>query len=1265
MTRTANNAASFVNGDDEMSKRIRGFDWASTAVGDFTEWPQVLKTAVQIILESRYPMFVWWGPNLINFYNDAYISMLGKRHPQALGQPAAKVWEDIWPTVGEQARTVMEEGRSSWSEEMLLLMERNDYLEETYFTYSYSPLKKDNGEIGGLFCAVTEDTQQVLSQRSLRTLHELAEHTSQTKNPWEICEAAALALSENTADIPFALLYKLDAADTAARLAGVSGMKSGSALAPLAIIPGDKNALWPLCETEGGACEMQLEILPQDLRKEVPTGAWAIAPAYVVILPLRKSTEERPIGFLIAGVSPVRRLNEAYRAFFDLVASHIATAMANAMAHAEDRQRAEALAELDRAKTQFFTNVSHEFRTPLTLLLGPIEQMLNGNGDLPEPTGDSLRLVHRNAMRLLRLVNTMLDFSRIAEDRMKANFEAVDLAEFTAELAGNFRSICEQAGLTLTVRATPLNQAVYVDRELWEKIVLNLLSNAFKFTLQGGITVAVDAAEEGARLIISDTGVGIADNEKTKIFERFHRVNDSRGRTYEGSGIGLALIKELILLHGGTITVDSEINKGSCFIVTIPFGKAHLQSKWLSHKPTVQHKTIAPQFTEEAARWFDEDTRRDETGEIAHAEDNSPLQRPHVLWADDNADMRHYVARILGEQFEVESVADGEAAWNAACARPPDVIVSDVMMPKLDGFGLLKKIRQDSRLRDTPVIFLSARAGEGERIDGMLGGATDYLSKPFSARELIARVQANTEIVRLRRDREQYNVEQENLFRAMANGAPAILWTTIPGGICTFLSQGWYDLTGQTPEVALDFGWLDAIHPDDREHAAQIFRNAEEKREPFTIDYRVCCRDGKYRWAADTGHPRFADDGEFLGYIGSVVDVHQRRTAEDELREADRRKDEFLATLAHELRNPLAPIRTGLELIKRNKTDSDSVEATCTTMQRQINQLITLVNDLMDVSRITRGRLPLNKCLVELGDVIHSAVEATQEQFNNAGHQLLISVPDYPLPIDGDPNRLAQVISNLLSNAAKYTPDGGEIQLEVLENNGWVVLRIKDNGIGIPVDMQQRIFDMFAQVDNPLEKHFSGLGIGLTLVKSLLELHGGGIDVESKGISHGSEFIVKLPLARESRQRENHGSAADSDPINASPTRRRVLVVDDNRDAADTLKLLIQMLGHDTHVAYNGIEAIDLANHHRPEFIILDLGMPGMDGYETGERIRQLPWSDNTLLVALTGWGQKEVQQRTKAIGFDYHLVKPADPAEIRQILNSPIKNAAPAPVEQ
>lgn len=633
--------------------------------------------------------------------------------------------------------------------------------------------------------------------------------------------------------------------------------------------------------------------------------------------------------------------------------------------------------------------------------------------------------------------------------------------------------------------------------------------------------------------------------------------------------------------------------------------------------------------------------------------------------------------------------------------------------------------------------------------------------------------------------------ESEERFRRMADDAPVMIWVTDPDGVCTYLSKSWFELTGQTPETGLGFGWVNATHPDDQKMVHDAFVAANAARAPFHVEYRLRRADGDYGWFIDAATPRFDANGAYLGYIGSVVDITERRRIEqerqeheerfrtlveqvedyaifmidregrptswnegvrrvlgfdeeefigqnidsiftpedladdipdreltqaaatgrsnndrwmrrkdgtrfyatgvtnslkdgrdrllgymkvmrdqterkqmeDELRrvaadlsEADRRKNEFLATLAHELRNPLAPIRSGLELLRLTGDDPQETAEIRDVMERQAQQMMRLIDDLLEVARITQGKLELRTATVTLSDIVRSAVDASRPFVDEGGHELTVSVPSEPVRLVADPHRLQQVFSNLLNNAAKYTPDGGRIELTASLDEEGVAVVVRDNGIGIPAEMKDRIFEMFAQIDRSMERSYSGLGIGLTLVKRLVEMHGGRIEVHSEGRNQGSEFVVHLPTEQARTERETTDERPDAD---APSGGLRVLVVDDNRPAADILAKVIRLLGNEARTAYDGREGVAVADEFRPEVILMDLGMPNMNGYEATREIRRFDWGGGVTIVALTGWGQDEDRRRTEEAGFDRHLVKPVEPSTLQKLLAETRKNAA------
>ena len=500
-----------------------------------------------------------------------------------------------------------------------------------------------------------------------------------------------------------------------------------------------------------------------------------------------------------------------------------------------------------------------------------------------------------------------------------------------------------------------------------------------------------------------------------------------------------------------------------------------------------------------------------------------------------------------------------------------------------------------------------------------------------------------------RRLSQELLLANEARFRLMADVSPATLWLTDPEGRCTFLSRQWYESTGQTEQEALGMGWTDATHPDDKAHAGEAFQEANASRTFFQTEYRLRAADGTYRWAIDIGRPWFTEAGEYAGMVGAVFDIDDRKRAEQGLVEAGQRKDQFLATLAHELRNPLAPISNALQVWPLVQFQPDEVERLRSMMGRQVQQMVRLINDLLDVSRITRGKIELRKESLDLGTAVGAAVEALQPFIDSLQHQLTVELPVEPLLVDGDLGRLVQVLGNLLNNAAKYTVAGGHIWLSVVRDGDIAVVTVRDDGSGIPRDMLGSIFEMFAQVDHTASRSHGGLGIGLTLAKNLVELHGGSIEARSEGAGRGSAFIVRIPVSQGAHAAP--AGLADVRPSLPALASHRVLVVDDVEPSANTLALLLEALGQRTHTVYDGASALQEAETHSPDFAFVDIAMPGMDGYEVARRIRQRP-GQQPVLVALTGYGQEEDRRRAMEAGFDHHLVKPSSVESLHQILS-------------
>jgi PAS domain S-box-containing protein len=644
--------------------------------------------------------------------------------------------------------------------DLLLEMSRHGFLEETYFTFSYSPVRDEAGEVGGVLITCTETTERVIGERRLRLLRELGSRGGALADEDEACRLLADDLSRAAADVPFALIYRLEDGGRSARLAGTAGTEAGSAWAPARVELADPSAPWPLARVVRERAAVTVEGLPPDVTIR------SRAPRTAVLLPIRATGGDQVVGVLVAGVSAQLSLDEGYRGFLDLVAGHVSSGLAASRAFAEERARARALAELDRAKTDFFSNVSHELRTPVTLQLGPLEDALADRTDpLPPAQRERVELAHRSGLRLLRLVNTLLDFTRVEAGRTEVRFEPTDLARLTCDVASQFEAAVRRVGLELVLDCPPLPRAVSVDRDMWEKVVLNLLSNALKFTFTGRIEVGLRPEGDGVELRVADTGVGVAPEERGRLFQRFHRIRGQQSRTHEGTGIGLALVQEIARLHGGSVHVDSEVGVGTTFRVRVPWGEEG------RHAPAELDPRARAAYVGEAERW-----------EAAPAPDPRPGDPERVLVVDDNADMREYLSRLLSPRFPVEAVGDGAAALDAARRSPPLLVVADVMMPRMDGHALVRALREDPRTRTVPVMLLTARAGEPARVAGLAAGADDYVEKPFATRELLARVESHVARARARRDAAEHERAERlaaelegDVLRGVFEHAPAMM----------------------------------------------------------------------------------------------------------------------------------------------------------------------------------------------------------------------------------------------------------------------------------------------------------------------------------------------------------------------------------------------------------------------------------------------------------------------------------------------------------
>jgi PAS domain S-box-containing protein len=489
--------------------------------------------------------------------------------------------------------------------------------------------------------------------------------------------------------------------------------------------------------------------------------------------------------------------------------------------------------------------------------------------------------------------------------------------------------------------------------------------------------------------------------------------------------------------------------------------------------------------------------------------------------------------------------------------------------------------------------------------------------------------------------------ETTDRFRMLADNMSQLAWTCDRGlGNVTWYNQRWLDYTGLTYEDMKGWDWSKVHHPDHLARVVARVERAAETGEPWEDTFPLRGKDGTYRWFLSRAVPIRDDAGEIDCWFGTNTDVDDQVRAEEALREADRRKDEFLAMLAHELRNPLAAIYNAVQVLLRPDGDARTARSAAEILERQVQHMVRQVDDLIDVSRVSRGKIELRKEHVDLVRVVTHAVEAVRPLCESLAHELTVALPPAPLYVHADPIRLAQVVSNLLNNACKFSDKGGRVRLTVEQEREHAVIRVGDTGIGLSADELHRIFEIFAQVEKSLERARDGLGLGLSLAKNLVEMHGGTVEAHSAGLGQGSEFVVRLPLL-------SGPATLRLEPARVRPTSavpRRILVADDNRDSAASLAMLLQLMGHEVETAHDGVEAVERAATFRADVVLLDIGMPRLNGYEAARRIRAQRQTGLTL-VALTGWAQQEDRRLSKQAGFDAHLVKPLDVGALTRIL--------------
>ena len=985
-------------GNSGMDTLLRALDWSGTAVGTPDTWPGTWRAAVRMCLDSFVPMVVLLGRDFLMLYNDACVPVVGGKHPRCLGKSAALEWPEIWSSIIEpMAKHVVSTGEPAGSDDLYLPLERNGYPEETHMAFALSAIREDDGAPTALLCTLRETTERVLVARLVACLDALSTRCFPADTAEDACRIAADVTNNYLRDLPFTLTYLVDEDGQHARLAATSGLLTPTEdIAPrvVAITGEGEMSPWNIAQVVRAQAAVESQVNRAGVAAQLRDPQFA--PHIAITVPLADPSGG-VAGVLVMGTNPMRPALEGRR-LSSAVGARITTAIANAKVKQRTRERAEELARLDRAKTLFLSDVSHEFRTPLTLLLSPLDDALNGRTLAPNDR-ELLQTSRRAATRLLKLVQSLLDFSRVEAGRVQAAFEATDLATLTADLASLFRSTFERAKVGLVVECAPLPEAVHVDQDMWEKIVLNLLSNAFKFTLNGEVRVRLALEDQWVSLAVTDTGCGIAPDDLPHVFERFHRGSITHARSAEGSGIGLSLVHELVRLHGGNVAVTSEVDKGTTVIVRVRRGTEHLPSQPAAVRRRQNVAGGAASFIEEIAGWVNEPdppTARpaqkvSAAGKKAAAAASESADR--ILVVDDNADMRRYLRRILQQHWKVDTATDGMLALTRIRKTPPDLVIADLMMPGLDGLSLLSAIRDDARCADTPVMVLSARADEDASIDAFAAGADDYLPKPFSARELTARVAVQLARMRLRR--------------------------------------------------------------------------------------------------AERASREVAEQSSFM-------------------------KDELVLSLSNSLRSPLNAMLSTLALLKDHSFGSEEARRALELIRASSREQHRLIDEVRDISYISAGCFAVTRTRVaSLSSIVSAETDAVRAIAGAKRVRLESFVDSSAGPLDGDAERLHQVVHNLLAHAIACTPAGGNVIVECHGRKDHAELVVRDNGMGIAAESLPYLFDPAWQMRRARAESVrtGGAWLGLAVVHQIVELHGGRIVATSGGPGMGAVFTVRLPLA--------------------------------------------------------------------------------------------------------------------------------------------------------
>ncbi|HZZ94112.1 MAG TPA: GAF domain-containing protein [Usitatibacter sp.] len=1318
----------FLTGGGDMGERMRAHDWSRTPLGPAREWPQALRAAVRIMLASRQAVSIWWGPALVNLYNDACRPLAGANHPAALGQAAPSAWREIWDDIGARVEGALRGAEPGTQPAVPLLVERHGRVEEAHYTLSFAALPADDGSMGGVLCTFADVTQGVVWDRQMNVLRHVSLHAAAATSVHEACVRAVEALAWGAADVPFAAIYFADVGLGQASLAAAAGIPRGHPALP-ETLPLDTESPWRVQDALVAAPTGHPRVTLGDaLLGTLPTGRWSMPPREAVVTRLACPAIDGRVGVLIAALNPFRMVSDDHRRFVELAAAQVAAAVANVQARREEARRLEAetlqAVARDIASELDLRQLMQKVTDAATRLTGArfgafFHNVKAGDGDAYQVY--TLSGAPREAFEEFGMPRATPVFKptfdgeapvRVADIRKDprygrwgphhgmpkghlpvTSYLAVPVISRSGEVHGGlffahpgpgvFDERAERNAVAIAAQAAvaidnanlfgrahdEIGRRAKLERDLRESeqgsrsLVENLPAAVYTTDADGRIAHFNQAAAElwGRAPALGIDRFGGSAALFTPGGERIARAASPLARTLKGEDVGHSVeiitqrpdgVLRHVLAHPRALRDDAgRIVGGLNMLVDITQRKAaEAELAFTKDQLSLQVQTLTRlhQLAMDLGGAADLSSALHRILETSVETQEADFG---LVWVHDAATGRLVVQASCGFDAEaralfhdVEAGPYGGSAGNAFASGSRWIIEDIETDPAFEPFLASARKVGFRAVHSTPIV---TRAG------ALLGVISIHyrlprepLQREMQAADVCARHAADA--IEASRNQEALR-ESERIYRAMGESIDYGVWLCDAKGGAVYQSESFLRLTGATQEEQRGAGWRAIMHPEDLPRVTAEWSAAVREGRQFDCEYRVRRASGGWQPILGRGVPVRNDRGAIEAWAGINLDIGRLKHVENELRELDQRKNEFLATLAHELRNPLAPLRNGLEVMRLAASDADTLDKARSMMERQLRQMVRLVDDLLDVSRVSRGKIELKREDIQLAAVLRNALETSAPLMAERRHELVTRIPDTPVLVHGDLTRLSQVFWNLLNNAAKYTEPGGRIELEVEPGKGAVVVTVRDSGIGIPAAMLARVFDIFTQVDRSLEKSQGGLGIGLSIAKRLVEMHGGSIHARSDGNGRGSAFIVQLPARVGSRP-----AAANEETFTAAPpVRHRILVADDNLDSVTTLSLMLEVLGNEVFVAHDGAEAVDLARRHRPQAILLDIGMPRMNGYDACARIREEAWGREPLIVALTGWGQEEDKSRSRDAGFDRHLVKPVEPAMLEKLIGA------------